>query len=243
MVECARKRGCYTLLPVAWVAIFCLVSAPALSVAQSKDASQIVAWTTIVLVPVHGDFFFGAPNLKALMALTGPDEKMVPKLYTEPSIFSARLDDESERIVADLEMLLGSEFEKRNFVVHRLSPDTISVDDLSNLHVNFFAAISAQTAGDEAIVGAAEIATIAGVDAILIARFWGWRKGSMTLPVMGLTKSAAVLWLGLIDGKSGELIWHGSSTKATNIKVSEQKIEHLDRLMNDTMRSLRLKRE
>lgn len=240
MVERARKRRLSPLLAFTWLAVCVLASAP---VARGGDASQTVDWTTIALVPIHGDFFFGAPNLKLLKALIGPGEKMGVKLHTEPSIFKARLDEESGRIVADLETLLPSEFQNRSFGVHRLSHEAISADEISSLHASFYAAVSAQTGGgSEAIVGATTIAAAAGVDALLIARFWGWRKGSLSLPVMGYTQSAAQLWLGLVDGRSGELVWHGSSTKATSITVSKHEIKQLDKLMRDALRSLNLEK-
>lgn len=239
MFQHARKRRFSPLLAISYLVVSCLALAPTESIA--RDASQNVDWTPIALVPIQGDFFLGAPNLKLLKALTGPNEKMGVKLYTEPSIFTARLDEESARIVAELETLLTLEFRNRGFGVHRPSEGAISADETSSLHASFFAAVSAQAVTvHEAIVGAATIANAAGVDALLIARFWGWRKGSLSLPVMGYTQSAAQLWLGLVDGKSGELVWHGSSTKATHITVSKQEIKQLDKLMRDALRSLNL---
>jgi len=94
------------------------------------------------------------------------------------------------------------------------------------------------TLDSDRIAMVTSIATQAEADTLVIARFWGWRKRSGAIPSMGAKKSAATLWVGLIDGTNGNLIAVGQNNTHSPFVASKQRDDKLAKMVTSVLSSL-----
>ncbi|MDH3546574.1 MAG: hypothetical protein OEN22_05715 [Gammaproteobacteria bacterium] len=82
------------------------------------------------------------------------------------------------------------------------------------------------------------VASQAQADMLVLARFWGWRKGSGALPSMFGPKSAATLWIGFIDGQTGDLVAAGQGNVNSPFFASKQRDDKLAKMATAALSAL-----
>jgi hypothetical protein len=87
---------------------------------------------------------------------------------------------------------------------------------------------------------ATSVARQAEADVLVIARFWGWRKGSGTIPSMYSKKSVAIVWIGLIDGETGDLVAVGYEQAHSPFLASKQRDSKVNRMITNALSSLKI---
>ncbi len=218
---------------------------------QLENKTRSEELKTIAIIPAAVDFYLGPPNLKKLFKTVGPDG-----LYVEPAIFKQRLDDESAQITFEINRHMEEKFKTRGYLIKLVQSPFISDETVANLQAEFSSALEADgrystgrkptdsksvhsTEGiARPIVSSAHsVRDLISADSLLAVRLWGWRKRGASLPAMGYTQSAAVLWVGLIDGKTGGLIWVGESNEATQLIAAKQGTKNLDKLIEKALKT------
>jgi hypothetical protein len=96
------------------------------------------------------------------------------------------------------------------------------------------------TSDSSRIAMATSVARQAEADALVIARFWGWRKGSGAIPSMFSKKSAATFWVGLIDGETGDLIAVGYEQAHSPFFASKQRDSKINKMITNALSSLEI---
>ena len=75
-------------------------------------------------------------------------------------------------------------------------------------------------------------------DVLVLARFWGWRKRKGAAPSMFGPKSAATLWIGFIDGETGNLIAVGQQNVNSPFFASTRQDDNLGKIATSALSSL-----
>jgi hypothetical protein len=229
---------------IRWVSVKILLIAAlssTLALAENR-AEDSLSRKTIAHVPTIVDYYLGAPNLKVLKA----NKK---GLFDDPTIFRQSLDEEAVRIQADIDLALAQEFQRRGLTVKPIGPPQFSQEEIATRQSELWPVVylacddcsvlaKARETPDPVSPDAAEIAESATADLVLVARFWGWRKGGPSMPVMGVTKSASQLWVALFDGTSGEVVWVGNNSASSSFFSSKNKEKQLAKLIKGALRSL-----
>lgn len=96
------------------------------------------------------------------------------------------------------------------------------------------------TSDSSRIAIATSIARQSEADALVIARFWGWRKGSGAIPSTFSKKSAAIFWVGLIDGATGDLIAVGYEQASSPFFASKQRDNQISKMITNALSSLEI---
>ncbi|MHC4407098.1 MAG: ankyrin repeat domain-containing protein [Planctomycetota bacterium] len=145
---------------------------------------------TIAYIPTIVDYYLGAPNLEVMKA----NKK---GLFDNPAIFRQRLDEEAERIRGDIDLVLAEEFRRRGCTVKLIEPPQYSQEEIANQQSHLGPVLKlalekqaskpaqAQEIPDPVSSHAADIAKSTTADLVLVARFWGWRRDGISIPVMG----------------------------------------------------------